>query len=405
MVQCSRLNEYTVTTERKRMEKPHSLELGKQARRYDNDWLTVLAMLVIFFFHCARFFNAEDWHVKNNQVDQGMTLFVAIVSQWIMPLFFLLSGISSYYSLASRDSRHYLGNRFQRLVIPLIFGTFILLIPVQVWIERASHGQFDGSFLAFYPHYFEGFYAFGGNFAWMGLHLWYLEMLFLFTLLTFPLFIFLQQGEIQQRIVGAAPFFAPNGAIFLFAIPFFLVEWLVNLQPEGVGMREFGGWSPFSYLCLFVTGFLLTFDAAYREAIENSCFISLGAGLLTTSLMFFFDIDLDPLGAFAAYTIEILVRSFNAWFWILAFLGLGSRFLNFNNELLQYAREAVLPFYILHQTVIVIIGYAIADWTASVMLKYLTLSTLSFLVIIATYDLLIKRVNILRFLFGMKTRQ
>jgi len=150
-------------------------------------------LIIIFFFHCARFFNFEDWHVKNNQLDEGMTLFVAIVAQWIMPLFFILSGISSYYSLKSRTGSRYLGNRFQRLVIPLIFGTFVLLIPVQVWIERASHGQFDGNLIEFYPYYFEGFYGFGGNFAWMGLHLWYLEMLFVFTLLTFPLFIFLNK--------------------------------------------------------------------------------------------------------------------------------------------------------------------------------------------------------------------
>ena len=68
------------------MEWSHTSEISK-LRRYDNDWLTVLAMLVIFSFHCARFFNFEDWHVKNNQLDQGLTLFVAIVAQWIMPLF------------------------------------------------------------------------------------------------------------------------------------------------------------------------------------------------------------------------------------------------------------------------------------------------------------------------------
>jgi len=105
------------------MEKPRLSEPGKQARRYDNDWLTVLAMLTIFFFHCARFFNYEDWHVKNNQLDESLTLFVAVVAQWIMPLFFILSGISSYYSLRSRTSGRYIRNRFQRLVIPLIFGT------------------------------------------------------------------------------------------------------------------------------------------------------------------------------------------------------------------------------------------------------------------------------------------
>ena len=386
------------------MERLDPVGLRQQARRYDNDWLTVLAMLTIFFFHCARFFNFEDWHVKNNQLDEGLTLFVAIVAQWIMPLFFMLSGISSYYSLNSRTGGRYISNRFQRLVIPLIFGTFILLVPVQVWIERYSHAQFGGTFIEFYPRYFEGFYGFGGNFAWMGLHLWYLEVLFVFTLLTFPLFIFLKKERIQELISRKTVFFAKTGAIFILGIPLFLMECLVNLQPEGLGRRDFGGWSSISYIVVFMAGFLIAFDSRNREALERSRFVSLALGLLTTGIIFFFHIDLAPLGDFA-YPLKIFFRSFNSWFWLLAFLGFGSRFLEFNNGILKYAREAVLPFYILHQTIIVLIGFYIANWETSVMVKYITLSAFSFIVIIAIYDLLIKRIKVLRFLFGMKAKE
>ena len=385
------------------MDKPHA-GMGHQARRYDNDWLTVLAMLTIFFFHCARFFNYEDWHVKNNQLDEGLTFFVAVVGQWVMPLFFLLSGLSTYYSLCSRTNGSYLRNRIQRLLIPFVFGTFVLLIPVQVWIERVSHVQFADSFLEFYPHYFEGFYAFGGNFAWMGLHLWYLEMLFIFSLLTLPLFLFLKQERLQALIAGTATFFEKKGAIFLFAIPIFIVELLVNLYPEGVGIRAFAGWSPVTYLIVFVTGFWLAVDLRYREAMARIRFISLGLGLLSTGSMFLFPVDLAPYGEVVDYMVSLLVRAFNSWFWLVAILGFGSTYLNFTNDLLKYAREAVLPFYVIHQTVIVVIGFYIANWDTSVMVKYLTLSTFSFVVIIASYELLIKPINVLRFLFGMKAK-
>jgi glucan biosynthesis protein C len=386
------------------MERSDSLEPGNQARRDDNDWLTVLAMLCVFSFHCARFFNYQDWHVKNNQLSEGMTLYVGILVQWIMPLFFVLSGVSSYYSLKSRESSRYVRNRLQRLVIPLVFGIFVFLVPVQVWIERSSHGQFDGTFIQFYPHYFEGFYAFGGNFAWMGLHLWYLEMLFVFTLLTLPLFVFLEKARIRELMSRAAAFFAENGAIFLFGIPLFLMELLVNLQPKGFGMRAFGGWSPFSYLVFFVTGFLMAFDSRYRGALERSRLISLVLGFFTTGLIFVCRFDFTMLGDFG-YTVKVFTRSFNSWFWLVAILGFGSKYLSFSNEVLKYAREAVLPFYILHQTVIVIIGFYIASWETSVMVKYATLSTLSFAIIIAVYDLLIKRVKVLRFLFGMNVKK
>jgi fucose 4-O-acetylase-like acetyltransferase len=149
--------------------------------------------------------------VKNNELDPNLTLFVAAVAQWIMPLFFVLSGMNSFASLESRRAGAYIGNRFRRLAVPLLFGVFVVLAPVQVWIERASHGQFDGSFLEFYPHYFEGLYGFGGNFAWMGLHLWYLEMLFLFTLVTLPPFLFLRKEGTRRRIARAAGFSRRRG--------------------------------------------------------------------------------------------------------------------------------------------------------------------------------------------------
>ena len=65
----------------------------------------------------------------------------------------------------------------------------------------------------------------------------------------------------------------------------------------------------------------------------------------------------------------------------------------------------MLPFYIWHQTVIVIIGFLIASWDASVMVKYLVLSTSSFVVIVALYELVVKRFKVGRFLFGMKDTQ
>ncbi len=142
----------------------------------------------------------------------------------------------------------------------------------------------------------------------------------------------------------AATFFGKNAAIFLFGIPIFLMEWLVNLQPEGAGIRAFGGWSPFSYLIFFGAGFLLAFDLRYREAMERLRFISLALGLLTTSLMFFIPIDLSRVGGFVEYSLTVFCRSFNSWFWLVTLLGFGSRLLNFNHTILKFAREAALPF-------------------------------------------------------------
>jgi len=369
-------------------------------RRYDIDWLRVLAMFTIFLFHCARFFDEEDWHIKNNQLDLGMSIFVGILSQWLMPLFFVLSARSAYHSLSHRTDRQYLRERFKRLVIPLLFGIFIL-IPPQVYIERLSHLQFSGSFIQFFPHYFEGFYGFGGNFAWMGIHLWYLEILFIFSLLTLPLFRYLRRETVGQKIAQTANFFAQPGVVFLLAIPLSGSELLVNLQPDGIGRRDFGGWSLLTYLLFFLLGYSIACDERFQQSIERHRAYALVMGIITTNV----GLSLQMSGASDRGFFFALLRAFNSWFWLVAILGFGSKYLTFSNHLLRYANKAVLPFYILHQTVIVIIGFLIASWDASVMVKYLVLSTSSFVVIVALYELVVKRFKVWRFLLGMKDKQ
>jgi len=381
---------------------------SKPERRYDIDWLRVLAMLSIFLFHCARFFNYEDWHVKNNQLDIGMSVFVSFLVLLIMPLFFLLSGKGSYFALSFRTSGKYITERFKRLVVPFLFGTFVVLIPLQVYIERVSHLQFVGSFIEFYPHYFDGLYALGGNFAWMGLHLWFLEFLFIFSLISLPLFLYLRTEAIKRRISRVAAYLKKPGTIFLLGIPLVIMGLLVDLQPGGIGLlifnRAFGGWSLAEYIIFFIYGYLIASDLNFKETLERHRKIALVMGVITSTLLmqllYFYS-----LGPSFTYILSAILRPFSSWLLLVAILGFGSKYLSFNNRVLKYANEAVLPFYILHQTVIVTIGFYIASWNASVIVKYFILSTLSFVVIVSIYDLLIKRNNWLRFLFGMRLKK
>ena len=366
-------------------------------------------MLSIFLFHCARFFNYEDWHVKNNQLDLGLSVFISFLVLWIMPLFFLLSGEGSYFALGFRTSGQYITERFKRLVVPLFFDMFVIIVPLQVYIERVSHSQFVGSFIEFYPHYFDGFYAFGGNFAWMGLHLWFLEFLFIFSLLSLPLFLYLRKEAVQRRISRVDVFFKKPGAIFLLVIPLIIMELLVDLQPEGIGTRGFAGWSLVLYLLFFIYGYLIASDLSFKEAIERHRRIALVMGLVTSILLittrYYFDVLSHKFPSHSlAYILEAVLRPSGSWFLLVAILGFGSKYLSFNNRVLKYANEAVLPFYILHQTVIVTIGFYIMNWSAGVMVKYLIISTSSFAIIVSLYEV-IRRINWLRFLFGMRPKK
>ena len=101
-----------------------------QERRYDIDWVRVVATLTVFVFHSGRFFDTIDWHLKNTQQSDFLTMLVAWLDLWMMPLLFLLSGLGSWHSLKYRSSSQYLVERVKRILIPLYtVGAFILLPP------------------------------------------------------------------------------------------------------------------------------------------------------------------------------------------------------------------------------------------------------------------------------------
>jgi len=370
--------------------------MNKKMRYYDIDWLRVLGMLMVFLFHNARFFNNEDWQVKNFELDAGMSAFVGILSQFIMPLFFVLSAMAIYYALKKRSNGAFMGERVGRLLLPLVVGIFTHIL-LQEYIENIAHDRFSGTFWQFIPHYFDGWYGFGGNFAWMGLHLWYLLMLFLFSWLMLSTFRRLSRSH--QFTAKVAAIGSKQFGPFLFILPLFLVEFLVSLSPESVGRRDFGGWSPLTYLVFFVIGYLLATDKRYRPAIENVRFISLASTVLAVLAA---SILLPQMGLPGIHPLSLLVRAINSWSWLLTLMGFASHHLNSNNRLLTYANEAVLPFYILHQTVIVVMGYFIKDWQWAVLPKYLFMITTTFIIIMLSYELVIRRVGILRSIFGMK---
>jgi peptidoglycan/LPS O-acetylase OafA/YrhL len=53
-------------------------------RRYDIDWVRVVATLAVFVFHSGRFFDKLDWHLKNAQQSYFLTMFVGFLDLWMM---------------------------------------------------------------------------------------------------------------------------------------------------------------------------------------------------------------------------------------------------------------------------------------------------------------------------------
>jgi len=101
--------------------------------------------------------------------------------------------------------------------------------------------------------------------------------------------------------------------------------------------------------------------------------------------------------------IASLFSFFSAWFWVFAILGIAIKHLSFERPLLRQANEGVLPFFIMHQTALLFFGYFIVSWEIHDTLKWMLVFTVSFVVIISIYVVLVQKFDLLRFVFGMKT--
>jgi glucan biosynthesis protein C len=96
---------------------------------------------------------------------------------------------------------------------------------------------------------------------------------------------------------------------------------------------------------------------------------------------------------------------FTAWAWIFTAIGYGKRYLNKKHRIQDYINQAVYPFYILHQSVIVIVVFYVMRSGDSVLSKFLFTFIISFALVTCIYHLFIKPYAVTRFLFGMKPKK
>lgn len=378
----------------------------KPERLYYLDWLRVLAVLAVFTFHTLHPFDLTYWHVKNTQQSLVATIVMSAFSAWGMTLFFVLAGAACWFALRSRSALHFLRERSLRLLMPLLVG-FVLFSPLQAYLEALNHGTFAGSFIQFVP-WFVAHIQLSWHAPWISYpyHLWFLEFLWVFSLIALPLFLFLRGATGSRVIDTLAAWCAKPGGIFLFIIPIALIR--MALEAAFPGEHD---WAEVVYdLAFFVYGYLLFSRPSFAEAIRRQGWIALGIGILCFLLIgaTYVAGSLETLAS-PSYTAGALLfrllLSIYTWSWIVFVLSCGISFLNVSTKRLSEANEAVLPFYVLHQPAIIVIAFYVVQWDMGILPKWLIIITLALALILAVYVLVIRRVNWIRWLFGMKPRK
>lgn len=193
----------------------------------------------------------------------------------------------------------------------------------------------------------------------------------------------------------------------MLAIPIIIVN-IIAVPPFFVFPSGYGGWKLPTYLAFFITAYVLACDPQFEQSIHKNRKVSVLVGTILSLSQI---ILLVTVGAEAllsplplTYVTVSAVYALIGWCWVTAILGYGRKLLSFNHRFLAISNELVLPFYILHQTVIVAIAFYVVGWNLMVIEKYLIIALTSFAIIcVLLYP--IRQTNVLRFLFGMRPRK
>jgi glucans biosynthesis protein C len=406
-----------------------TLQTARVERRGEVDLMRAAMVFGLILFHTARIFDLLPFNIKNDELSLAFTVLVGFVSQWGMPLFFVIAGIAARHALASRSALGYVKDKLRRLAVPFIFGMLVIVPPLHYYTWRTNPDYHD-SYWRFYIDFFDPLLGF--DFGWVvreSAHLWFLFYLFVFSMLLLPLFVYLK-GDAGRRLISRLSGFCRRpGAIFLLALPIIGIE--TFMVTEGTG-----GWNRYAYIPFLAYGYLIAADPQFEESMYSHRKVALAAGSLCMSAFFTVSVlswqaGADPSRDFTLLGILWrLLKSCCSWFWVVAILGwthayvqhvaqrqvdkhLTPKMLGSQHEpqvhhdrtrlerVRAYSTEAVLPFYIIHQTVIVAVGFYVVKWPAGVWVKYLTVVIATFVMTLALFEM-VRRTKVTRFLFGLK---
>jgi hypothetical protein len=195
--------------------------------------------------------------------------------------------------------------------------------------------------------------------------------------------------------------------VYLLVLPIIVLS--AMLDPDNGNIltsEDFGGWNLPSHLIFFVSGFVLASSPAMQASIRQIRWISLIMGLV----IFFVGAGLllvltggEVAFGSVYYLVWTFISSLTCWACTLAIFGFGMQRLNVRTPALDYANEAVLPFYILHQSILFVVGFYVLPWAIPDLAKWAIILVSTFVSIMALYEVLIRRINLVRVLFGMKS--
>jgi peptidoglycan/LPS O-acetylase OafA/YrhL len=372
-------------------------------RRLDLDWLRIAAFGILIFYHVGMFYVSWDWHVKSSRAGPAIEPLMMLVNPWRLTLLFIISGAATRFMADKTPTVRLLVSRMGRLWPPLILAVLVV-VPPQSYFEVVEQAAYRGGFLDFYPRYLT---ASGGWCDADGClitptynHMWFVAYLILYTLVLVALLPLLRRAPKWPSVLIAGP--------GLFLTPWlFLAALRLILAPVFGQTHEL--WNDGYLHPLYFGAFLFGFFIARHDRFFADCERYRYAALVLA------------VAAYAYTQVSRLVigdgarpdwfgpawqaaHELHAWAAMLAAFGFAHRHLRgTDTPLRRYLAEAIFPFYLLHQTIIVVAGHFLDALGLPLGLEASLLVALTTAGCFATYEVA-RRSGPLRRWFGIRPK-
>ena len=384
-----------------------SATASTHGRRYDLDWLRVIAFGLLIFYHIGMFYVTWGWHVKSVYAGPWAQPLMLVVNPWRLALLFFISGVAVRFASDKAASPWpFMASRAYRLGLPILMGVIVVVAP-QSYFELRQAGLIEPGYLAFWGNYLklEQLYPMITP-TWN--HLWYVVYLLAYILLIGPFLPILRRvaegggAKALNAIAGG-----PVRLMLLIIVPFVIYD--LTLGPRFPTTHAlWGDWANHAHrFTIFMLGFFAAKHDGFWASVKRALPLAAGLAVALWLAGAYVDAHEEQLAQSALARvpgIETLVaylETLYAWSCIVVLFGLAQRFLDRPSKALTYFTGAVFCYYILHQTIIVSAGYYLTQLQLGAAPEFMLLVVITVAGCAAGYEML-RRVQVLRVWFGVR---
>ena len=376
---------------------------GLGDRQYFLDWVRVLAFAFLIFYHTAMMFVDWGFHIESGHNSLLLKYIMVLSSKWRLDILFIVSGVAISYMITKMSLKAFTWQRVIKLYLPLLFAITVVVAP-QSYYEAIQKGIFEGSFWQFWTSlYF--------TFSWDERmiapfptfnHMWYVLYLFHYTILLLPLFSFINSDKGKLILAKIECWLTQGSRIIWLPLAIYLAIFL-GIDDHDVNHTFYSDWYGHA-IFVFAAIMGVTFARMPKvwQSFENNRYLALTLALISYAVLLAIFLSPDemlPMNRTVVWDYSSLLVK---WSWIALIIGFARKHLNYTNSTLKYCNAIVYPFFILHQTVTIVFGFYVIEWGLSGTLEFVVIVAGTFVICGLLYELLIKRVNILRISFGLK---